>query len=78
MYLLWFGCGSHKIFVVKLYYDGIHRVNAYWIESYLVNKKKKVKIILQYQQQKIFQKGNIKVYFSPGINSRTFIVHNAY
>jgi hypothetical protein len=45
-------CVNHKILLGKLCYYGIQGVNAHWFESYLVNRKQKIEIMLQTKQKK--------------------------
>jgi hypothetical protein len=47
-----FDCDNHKIPLGKLCYYGIRGVNAHWFVSYLVNRKQKVEIILQNEQER--------------------------
>jgi hypothetical protein len=52
-----FDCVYHKILLGKLCYYSIHGVNAHWFESYLVNRKQKVEMILQNEQKNVLQIG---------------------
>jgi hypothetical protein len=49
-----FNCVNHKILLSKLFYYGIHGVNAPWFESYLVDRRQKVEITLQNEKEKLF------------------------
>jgi hypothetical protein len=46
-----FDCVSHKILLGKLCHYGVCGGNAHWFESYRVNRKQKVVIILQNEQE---------------------------